>query len=370
MPEISITPASKSKRILELDALRALAAINLMLFHFTHVYSVKYGFTNDLGFEFPYGKYGVELFFMLSGLVNAMTLLKKREPGNFLASRFIRIFPSFLLVIGVNLLLLPLSPLREITQVDAGQIAANLTVMPNLLGYQCLEPVTWTLQIEVLFYLILLSFFVSGSLEKPFRPVVAYLALCVAGTVYTDQFAMSYGSTHHASCVWLKDALLLQYFPLFAIGIFLRQLRFTPGNRIGNWAGIVLASLCFHAIDTHRHNPLATILMIGLLWASVHGKVPVLRLRPLAFISGISYSLYLLHNNLGSVFIYHLNHAGVPALWCFFAAIGFTITVSSAATYWGERPISRWLRACWARTQEPIVPPSLKPGVEAGTLKL
>ena len=43
--------------------------------------------------EFPFGKYGVQLFFMLSGFVNAMTLLKKRKSADFLASRIIRICP-------------------------------------------------------------------------------------------------------------------------------------------------------------------------------------------------------------------------------------------------------------------------------------
>ena len=231
----AITPTpKKSQRILELDALRALAAINLMLFHFTHVYSVKYGYLTELGFEFPYGKYGVQLFFMLSGLVNAMTLLKKREPTEFLASRFIRIFPSFLLVIGLNVLLLFFTPLRETVTVSISQILANLTVMPNLLGYECLEPVTWTLQIEVLFYAILLSFFVSGALEKPFVPLMWYLALCVIGTWYLENSAAAYGITHLATSQWFHNTMLLTYFPLFAIGIFLQQIRFTDTSRFWN----------------------------------------------------------------------------------------------------------------------------------------
>ncbi|MGI9517800.1 MAG: acyltransferase family protein, partial [Pirellulaceae bacterium] len=95
----------KTKRIVELDSLRALAALNLVLFHFTHVYAVKYGYTSPLGFEFPFGKYGVQLFFMLSGFVNAMTLLKKRKSADFLASRIIRICPSYWSVIVINLLI-------------------------------------------------------------------------------------------------------------------------------------------------------------------------------------------------------------------------------------------------------------------------
>ena len=33
---------------------------------------------------------------------------------------------------------------------------ANLTTMPNLLGYDNMEPVTWTLQVEMLFYIFLM----------------------------------------------------------------------------------------------------------------------------------------------------------------------------------------------------------------------
>ncbi|MFG0267113.1 MAG: acyltransferase family protein, partial [Rhodopirellula sp. JB055] len=68
------------RRILELDALRAMAAINLVLFHFTHVYAVKFGFSSPLGGEWPYGAYGVELFFILSGFVNSMSLMRRGKP--------------------------------------------------------------------------------------------------------------------------------------------------------------------------------------------------------------------------------------------------------------------------------------------------
>ena len=128
----------KTKRIVELDSLRAIAALNLVLFHFTHVFSVKYGYTSPLGFELPYGKYGVQLFFMLSGFVNAMTLLKKRKAADFLAGRVLRICPSYWLVLIVNLLIVGMAPLAG-TFWSQQQIAANFTVMPELFGYECME---------------------------------------------------------------------------------------------------------------------------------------------------------------------------------------------------------------------------------------
>ena len=143
-------PKPKSKRILELDALRALAAINLLLFHFTWVYYAKYGFESPLGMMFPYGKYGVQMFFMLSGFVNAFTLLRKNPtPKDFVAGRAIRIVPTFWLLVAFNVILLSLVPMFGQT-VTGGSIAANMTVMPQMFGFDCMEPVTWTLMLSLI----------------------------------------------------------------------------------------------------------------------------------------------------------------------------------------------------------------------------
>lgn len=335
-------------RVPELDAVRAIAALNLMLFHFTHVYSVKYGFTSPLGFEYPFGKYGTQLFFMLSGYVNAMTLLGKRQPLDFLAARTIRIVPTYFLVIGLNLGLLLCLPFSLQGSYSVGQVFANLTLVPNLLGYECLEPVTWTLQVEVLFYGVLLALFCLGGLERPVRTLLWYMAVCLAGTWWLNTVRADFAGAESA---WLADfweqALLLQQMPLFAIGILLYRIRAQAGDWGWNLFGIVAAATTFHLIDQRGHNPAATLLMIGLIAGAGWGVLPPLRLRPWMFLSSISYSLYLLHNNLGTAFIYQLNHAGLEPWVCFLLAFPFVIAVSALVSYWIERPIAERLRAGW-----------------------
>jgi peptidoglycan/LPS O-acetylase OafA/YrhL len=345
----------KSSRILELDALRALSAISLMLFHFTHVYSVKYGYTSDLGFEYSYGKYGVQLFFMLSGYVNAMTLLSKRQPLDFLASRSIRILPSYLIVLGLNLVLLTMMPFAAHGVYSWDQVLANLTMMPNLFGYECLEPVMWTLQVEILFYGILLAMFVSGAMDRPVRPLMLYMVLSVAGTWYLDGLASGAGTTLVTFTESVEQLLLLPYMPLFAMGMLIHQIRTGNGRLWQNLGGIIVATVVFHLIDKRDHNPAATILMLGLLAGSAYGRIPLLRTRPLVFVSAISYSLYLLHNNLGTAFIYYVNHAGLPPVTCFVLVFLFVIVVSALATFYLERPISKAMRTVWiaSRTRLP-----------------
>jgi peptidoglycan/LPS O-acetylase OafA/YrhL len=363
-----------SRRIFELDALRALAAINLMLFHFTHVYSVKYGYSSPLGFEFPWGKYGVQLFFMLSGLVNALTILRKCDSGKFLTSRALRIMPCYYIVLGLNLVLFQLMPLAANDPWTWPQLLANLTIMPNLLGYECFEPVMWTLQVEVLFYGILLFLFTQGRLDRPIPTVCVGLAICVIGCWGIDAVTARVASDSFAFAYWnmIRQLFLLDYFPLFAVGILLHDLwlrmqpksgalsgsdsdlaktetgrskfnlRTLPMAHLFSIAGCLVA---FHLIDHHGHNPVVSIGLTVLLGMSLFRMLPPLRHPALVFISGISYMLYLIHDNLGTVFIYWLNNElHLQPLLCFLLVLPFTLVVSIAATFGLERPLTRYLR--------------------------
>jgi peptidoglycan/LPS O-acetylase OafA/YrhL len=339
-------------RVAELDALRAMAAINLMLFHFTHVYQVKFGFTTPLGFEFPFGKYGVQLFFMLSGFVNAMTLCRKQQADDFLTSRLIRIVPLFLLVIGLNLFLWSLAPLSQFASYTGWQVLANLTLMPNLLGFDCLEPVTWTLQIELLFYGILIFFFLSGALDQPFRPLMLYLLLCLVGGQVILHLPPDASHTYGGWMIdRISEVMLFKYMPLFAIGIFLYQIKSKADQRIRSLVGILTAATVFHIVDDHGHNPVATMILVAVLSFAAYGKIPLLRMKFFVFLSGISYSLYLLHNNLGCVAMYHLNQLGVPSLFCFAFAMVFSVAAAAVVSHCIERPLSSALRDRWRSLQ-------------------
>lgn len=348
------TPAPKSNRILELDAIRALSCLNLLLFHFTWVYQEKYGFASDPGFTFPYGKYGVQLFFMLSGLVNAMTLLSKRKPGDFLVARWIRIFPSYWLVILLNVGLFLLLPMYQ-HPVHFDETVANLTTMPNLFGFQNMEPVTWTLQVEMLFYAFLMLTFVFGLLEKPIRTMMIAVGCCLILGLGITSF-----KTHYPESIWngrfrvIEELFFIRQLPLFAMGILLNELRCGRGKRWALWGGIVAAATVFHLIDLRGHNPVATVLMFGLLTASAFRMVPILRWKPLVYISFISYALYLVHNNLGSAMMRQLEAFGLAPLPTIVVATLLMIALAHAMTYWIEQPLTRWLRKKYENHRDAI----------------
>ncbi|MCM2374272.1 acyltransferase [Rhodopirellula sp. ICT_H3.1] len=346
-------PEPQRRRITELDALRSLAAINLVLFHFTHVYAVKFGFSTPLGGEWPYGAYGVMMFFILSGFVNSMSLMRRGRPTDFLVARLIRIVPLFYIAIVANLVICRMAPLSG-DPITMGQFLANLTLMPRVFGYQCVDPVMWTLQVEMMFYVLLVVLMRLGGLRNYFVGwgvlLLGSLTLCptldLLKTEYSD-------ATWFAAGTAVRHLLALDFAPLFAIGFLLYQIKTKTGRLSHNLIGILVAGTVFHCIDHGKHNPAATMLITVVVTAAAWGNIPVLRFRPLVFVSGISYAIYLCHNNLGCVLMNTFDKAGVSPVMCLLIVIAFSFSVGLLVTRRIEQPITRRLQALYQRIQTP-----------------
>ena len=340
------------KRIIELDALRAISCLNLLLFHFTWVYQHKYGFESAPAMLFPYGKYGVQLFFMLSGFVNVMTLIGKRGVSDFIAARFIRIFPSYWLVIALNVLLFSWLPFFQQTPTVA-ETAANATTLPRLFGFDNMEPVTWTLQVEMLFYAFLAIITWRKGFGRLPQILLAVVTGCLLFSVASATIASAWPQSSVRSSLFLIEQLfIVRNFPLFAMGMLLNEIKSGRGNKWMHVASIIYFGIVFHAIDHRDHNPAATVMLFSLLAASAYGKVPVLRFKFFIFLSFISYPLYLFHNNIGSACMKSLMMLGCETHLAILIVFGLSIAMATALTKWFEQPITKRLRSWWKTRKE------------------
>ena len=93
-----------SDRLQNLDIFRAVAALAVCLLHFQ-----RESLTGGTLYEkiFQYGHYGVDIFFVISGYVIPLALLKKgfrlRDTGIFLKARFFRLYPAYILAAFLTL---------------------------------------------------------------------------------------------------------------------------------------------------------------------------------------------------------------------------------------------------------------------------
>ena len=135
-------------RLEGLDALRGLAALSVVLYHYTAWYGYDDGGHPAPGTSlvFVHGNFGVDLFFIISGFVITMTLERTRSLADFLFARLARLYPAFLASFLVTVAALIVFP-RSLP--GLGLVAANLTMMPEVFGERLIDGSYWTLYHEI-----------------------------------------------------------------------------------------------------------------------------------------------------------------------------------------------------------------------------
>ena len=343
--------AEPQSRLAELDALRGIAVLMVLAFHYTTrlgqlVPGAAWG-------GFPLGAYGVHLFFVISGFVIIMTLDRSERPADFLVARFSRLYPAYWTGLIVTSLFLWLAA-GPFAPPSTRQIAVNFTMVPGFFKVPAVDGVYWTLEVELLFYAMALAVFCAGMLRRAHLPILAWLAL--AALFYSPVWAAHIAGRPLAGLA--VRLLILEYAPFFAIGILFYRIYRKQGRAAWNYALIVAA----FALVAARW-PLSVSLMIaaacGVLWKVAHGGLRLLRFAPLVFFGTISYSLYLVHQRIGQTVLADLAGRGWAPPARLAAAATLAVALATAATFLVERPAMRAIRHRYRtlrRRGQPVAP--------------
>jgi len=333
------TYMQETLRIKELDALRGIAAFGVLLFHYTVQYDLLYDHTSALLVQFDIGKYGVHLFFMISGFVIFMTLERTLRSMDFVVSRFSRLFPAYWAALVITLLCVHIVglPGQEVSTRDA---VINLTMLSDFFEAREVDGSYWTLQIELFFYIQMLVWHFVGGLPR-MRIVIGCWLLLAAAYGITDRFGISLSYT-------LRELLIVRYIPFFAAGIVLYRAYARMDRRIESVLLVAACACCIWLIWSWRE---ALVLSASALVfaAIISGKVRILGWGPFVFLGTISYTLYLLHQNLGYIVISSLEQAGLSPGPSIAVAAVVAVVMASALTSIVERPAMRTIRDAYRR---------------------
>lgn len=161
MIQITVANILTSPKILtNLQALRALAALNVVALHVVVTSSAYHQDLKFLRFFDGWGSNGIDIFFVLSGFVMVYILHKKdAAPSLFLVERISRIVPLYYFLTSILVLLIVLFPnlFRAINTEDIGvRFSASIFFVSQLYFHSApLLYDGWTLEFEMLFYLLL-----------------------------------------------------------------------------------------------------------------------------------------------------------------------------------------------------------------------
>lgn len=340
------TAPSTASRVVELDALRGLAALAVVAFHYTTHYGNEVGHIGEAPISFEFGNYGVHLFFLISGFVIFMTLERTRTAMGFVVSRFSRLFPAYWVAILMSAAVVYSIGMPS-QRLPWSDVAIDFTMIQQILGAQHLDGSYWTLQVELFFYVQMLFWFMVGQLQRIRWIIVGWLVIAVfCGIAEKMDYHLSYTA---------RELLIVRYIPYFAIGILFYRIRSRPQGR---HVDIGLIGLCLVAIALAFKPIYAEVAVVctAIFALFVAGLLGGLRWAPFAFLGTISYSLYLLHQAIGFSLIWHLENKGVPAGM---AALGVAVLVTGLAialTYLVERPAMRAIRRAWKKRRDALAP--------------
>lgn len=336
MPLLQPATADHQATIRCLTSLRFLAAFWVVALHYTGK------MPNDLSTYtslFEQGRLGVDFFFILSGFILTHVYRRDFERGRFnyglfLQRRLARIYPLHLFSFLVVLAYVAAGTLAGVS-FHAADAYALSEVPPNLLllhawgwGRMSWNYVSWSISAEWFAYLLfpLLTWLLLRVRLHPAAQVAVSLFLLLGlHALFMQMFGL--GLTE------LVSIGIFRVLPEFLLGMALYQLsrRYDLAPR---WAvpGTMVALLALLTVAHFAASDLVTVCLLGwLIFAAASlerlGRAYWLRDRRLIYLGEISFSLYMLHAIIFTVYFKALElalgeagyatHAwwlGVPAL--------------------------------------------------------
>lgn len=275
-------------RIKHIDALRGIAAILVTFFHLSGSSGLSMNFAS-------YGKYGylgVEIFFVISGFILPYSMHRMgyniEDFWLFILKRILRIYPAYLIAVLIGIVM-PLLTGRAVVSTSA--ILSHLFFTNSILGLDWISPVFWTLAIEFQFYILigLLFKYVSQSNNRSLILIVTVAILSL----------------------FLKNvSFIFHWFPFFSLGILIYNRKFTNMPQYIFWSLSALLLVMITYVFGLPETAAASFAFLFIVFVRMENKT-VLN-KTLLWLGAISYSLYLVHWEIGRTAVGLARH--IPTL--------------------------------------------------------
>ncbi|WP_167480946.1 acyltransferase family protein [Mesorhizobium waimense] len=350
---------------LTIDILRIFAAILVLLNHFAtfgwETASVVEGDQVAFGFLSAFaglGAVGVEIFFVISGFVIAMSASGDgglSQALRFTRIRAIRILPALWLSALVSLIA------RACYGEDLTLLLMDFcrSVILSPKG-PYIDGVVWSLVVEAIFY-----FLVAIAILSKFRLSLYDLAKVIgfSSTVYVLIFSGLHLAPHFAkSDEWISilsrfqfKALLLQHGVFFAVGMILFSIkadREKHGRR--EWKLVLLSVFSamgmveiFMSVERpNEYKIIAIVIWVmcmcamaaGIRYADLVGSYLEKHKAIIIYLGGLSYPIYLNHYSVGMIIVWAVCSSGLPAGIAFVLSASIVLGLSMGVM-WLERKI-------------------------------
>lgn len=326
-------------RLTALDSLRGLAALTVVFYHYLFRYDEIYGHQFNVSWM-EFGHFGVQLFFIVSGFVISWSLSRSNNPFDFIVSRFARLFPAYWIAVLLTFLTVLLFGL-EGREVGLSDMFFNLTMLQEFVGVPHVDGVYWTLTAELLFYFWIFLIYIADNFKRVELFFVPFIML---------------SSLYHLDLLTLPSFIinlfLLKHIAFFTAGICFYKLQSRDTSNSFNTSAVLFLSIAAGFITFGLEHVFEVFVIFALFYLAVNNKLHVLSSKTLISLGGMSYSLYLIHQNIGYIVI---NQFRLFSESLVFITLGITVALSVSLilayliTRFIEQPINKGIKHAYTR---------------------
>ena len=336
------------KRLHHIDALRGIAAIAIAWFHlFTQNEELQNGaiVIEPIAIITVWGRFGVQLFFALSGFVLGYTLLERRriktlsDLGHYLFRRSLRLDLTYWAVLIGYLIFLPLAIHLAEGRYGTGEyisnfrdLVGNIFYFLPFIGGTKMIPVVWTLVLEVQFYAFFaLIMYLSEKLYKmgigKLQSIRLFILVCI--TLFSGLYPLG--------ILKYIDNWLFPHLYIFMLGMSAYMIVF----RIFGWriissisVGTTLIGFILHRDSYVAASLISFLVFLGICLLPAANKFFSKSLFQI--LGKLSYSIYLLHPLVGTLVIELLKRyvSDSPPFILGYVLLGVIMTVAVSAIVW------------------------------------
>jgi peptidoglycan/LPS O-acetylase OafA/YrhL len=217
----------------------------------------------------------------------------------------------------------------------------NLTMCQTWLRIPDIEVSYWTLGVELKFYAIALAFFLLRRRMK----IETFGGLWMMAIVLFRVADAALGLPQV-----LATPLIVDYGHLFIAGIMMFQLKFHGPSR--GRTLLINAALPLQFVAAGFESMIVVTIFVMAFRLIVADKLAFLAVRPLVYLGGVSYSLYLTHGIMGHAIIIGLSQYTTSPILLMGVPIIVALAVAHVFTTRWEAPSLRNLRSWYKRHRE------------------
>jgi peptidoglycan/LPS O-acetylase OafA/YrhL len=352
----------------QIDGLRFVAIASVVFFHIYAALENRAAVPPPVPLNIDLPKHGVELFFTISGFILGVPFASRYLLGtpkvnlkSYFLRRLTRLEPPYFLALFAGAAMQRIFAHRSLSDMAPHFLAHSFYLQNLIFGafVRSVNPVAWSLEIEVQFYVLVPLLSLMFSIRDAWlRRCVILLAIPITGTLSIPL----YTNTHlHYS--------ILYYCAFFLAGFLLCDLYLTRQNWRQSflWDAFAICLWPFVWLMGRNVGHVVLPLLIVVLYLSAfRGRVfsAIFSHPVITNIGGMCYSIYLFH----AMIIYVVKHLTAPLhigrnFWFYFALqscliLPFVLLLCAAFFVLIERPCMdrEWPRKLSQRAQTLLFP--------------